>query len=52
MNHKPMSLITFELSEISVFHEKDWDMVIKLMSEVVSKFEAALKKPISQLIRR
>ncbi|MCF8293336.1 MAG: DUF4268 domain-containing protein [Chitinophagaceae bacterium] len=52
MDDKRMSRIKYELSEVSVFHEEDWDKMIQFMSEVVPKFEAAFKNPISQLSRR
>jgi hypothetical protein len=52
MDDKRMSRIKFELPEVSVFHEEDWDRMIHFMGEVVPKFEAAFKKPISQLSRR
>lgn len=52
MEDKRMSRIKYELSGVSVFHEEDWEKMIQFMCEVVPKFEAALKKPISQLSRR
>ncbi len=52
MDDKRMSRIKFELPEVSVFHEEDWDRMIQFMSGVVPKFEVAFKKPISQLSRR
>jgi len=52
MDDKRMSPIKFELPEVSVFHEEDWDRMIQFMCGVVPKFEAAFKKPISQLSRR
>jgi hypothetical protein len=52
MDDKRMSRIKYELPEVSVFHAEDWDKMIQFVSEVVPKFEAAFKKPISQLSRR
>jgi hypothetical protein len=51
MDDKRMSRIKFELPEVSVFHEEDWDKMIRFMCEVIPKFEASFKKPISQLSR-
>ena len=52
MDDKRMSRIKYELSEVSVFHEEDWERMIQFMCGVVPKFETAFKKPISQLSRR
>lgn len=52
MDDKRMSRIKFELLEVSVFHEEDWDRMIQFICGVVPKFEAAFKKPISQLSRK
>ena len=52
MDSKRMSRIKFELSNVDVFNEDDWDKMIQFMCEVVPKFEVAFKKPISQLSRR
>ena len=52
MDSKRMSRIKYELLNVSVFNEDDWERMIQFMCEVVPKFEVAFKRPISQLSRR
>lgn len=43
--------IKYELKDVSVFNEADYDKMISFMIKNVPKFEAALKKPIQELGR-
>lgn len=52
MDAKRMSRIKYELPDVSVFNEEDWGKMIQFMCQFVPKFEAAFKKPISQLSRK
>lgn len=52
LDDKKMSRIKFELPDVSVFNEEDWDKMIQFMVDVVPKFEAAFKKPIQELSRK
>lgn len=52
MDDNRMSRIKYELKDVSVFNEEDWDKMIQFMCEIVPKFESAFKKPISLLSRR
>jgi hypothetical protein len=44
--------IKFEMTNVSIFNEADWEKMIAFMVEVVPKFERAFKKPIQELSRR
>lgn len=44
--------VKFELNNVSVFNEEDWQKMIDFMMKAVPKFEAAFKKPIQELSRR
>jgi hypothetical protein len=52
LDDKKMSRIKFELPDVSISNEEDWDKMIQFMVGVVPKFEAAFKKPIQELTRR
>ena len=52
MDNKRMSRIKYELPEVSIFNEDDWNRMIQFMCEFVPKFEVALKRPIAQLSRK
>jgi hypothetical protein len=52
MDNKRMSRIKFENPGVSIFNEADWNKMIEFMVSYVPKFEAAFKKPISQLSRK
>ena len=47
-----MSRIKFELKDVSVFNEEDWQKMFGFMGQHVPKFEAAFKKPIQLLSRK
>jgi hypothetical protein len=52
LDDKVTARVKFELNDVSIFKEDDWDRMISFMVEVVPKFEAAFKKPIYELGRR
>jgi hypothetical protein len=47
-----MSRIKYELKEVSVFNEEDWDRMVAFLVQQVPKFEIAFKKPIQMLSRK
>ena len=52
LTDKRMSRIKYELKEVSVFNEEDWDRMVAFLVQQVPKFEIAFKKPIQLLSRR
>lgn len=52
LTDKRMSRIKYELTEVSVFNEEDWNKMFEFMVQFVPKFEAAFKKPIQLLSRK
>ena len=52
LSDKRMSRIKFELIDVSVFNEEDWNKMFGFMCQHVPKFEAAFKKPIQLLSRK
>jgi hypothetical protein len=49
LNDKRMSRIKYELEEVSISNEDDWDKMISFMTIHVPKFEAAFKKHIHEV---
>ena len=52
LTDKRMSRIKYELKEVSVFNEEDWDRMVAFLVQQVPKFEIAFKKPIQLLSRK
>lgn len=52
LTDKRMSRIKYELKEVSIFNEEDWDRMVAFLVQQVPKFETAFKKPIQLLSRR
>lgn len=52
LTDKRMSRIKYELKEVSVFNEEDWDRMVAFLVQQVPKFEIAFKKPIQMLSRK
>jgi hypothetical protein len=52
LTDKRMSRIKYELKEVSVFNEEDWDRMVAFLVQQVPKFEMAFKKPIQLLSRK
>jgi hypothetical protein len=51
LDDKITARVKFELSDVSIFNEEDWEKMIGFMVKYVPKFEAAFKKPIQELGR-
>jgi hypothetical protein len=52
LDDKVTARIKFELSNVSIFNEEDWEKMNAFMIEAVPKFEAAFKLSIQELGRR
>jgi hypothetical protein len=52
LDDKVTARIKFELNNVSIFNEDDWDKMIDFMIDVVPRFEKAFKKPIQELSRK
>lgn len=52
LTDKRMSRIKYQLDEVSVFNEEDWNKMFEFMVQFVPKFESAFKKPIQLLSRK
>ena len=49
LDNNKMSRVKYELTDVSIFNEDDWQKMIAFMVANVPKFEAAFKKPIQEL---
>jgi len=52
MDDKRMSRVKYELPDVSILAEEDWEKMVDFMKINVPKFEKAFKTPIQQLTRR
>jgi hypothetical protein len=52
LDDKVTARVKYEMPDVSIFNEEDWDRMIAFMVDVVPKFEASFKKPIQELNRR
>lgn len=50
MEDKRMSRVKYELKNVSLFNEEDWEKMINFMCTFVPKFELAFKKPVQKLL--
>jgi hypothetical protein len=52
LDEKVTARVKYELSNVSIFNEEDWDKMIEFMVKYVPKFEAAFKKPIQEISKK